>query len=167
MINENQSKELIVLAFRAVKLTEDVMVKVIKAYLDSIPEQPVQHGKMKLKDLMQLDQGAKMMEMKADAIGGFKRIASKYNMDFAVTKDKSKDPPLYQVSVSQPLHGVLVPDKTAAAEAARPRIMSPTPMSANTAMAFPAASCTSRVRPAPSMRDRLLPEPWPQKKPSA
>ena len=26
------------------------------------------------------------------------------------------DPPLYQVSVSQPLHGVLVPDKTAAAE---------------------------------------------------
>ena len=63
MVNEHQSKELIVLAFRAVKLTEDVMVKVIKAYLDSIPEQPVQHGKMKLKDLMQLDQGAKMMEM--------------------------------------------------------------------------------------------------------
>ena len=97
LVNEHQSKELIVLAFRALKLTEDVMVKVIKAYLDSIPEKPVQHGKMKLKDLMQLDQGAKMMEMKADAIGGFKRIASKYNMDFAVTKDKSKDPPLYQV----------------------------------------------------------------------
>lgn len=97
MINGHQSKELIVLAFRAVKLTEDVLVKVIKAYLDSLPEQPVQHGKMKLKDLMQLDQGAKMMEMKADAIGGFKRIAGKYNIDFAITKDKSKDPPLYQV----------------------------------------------------------------------
>ena len=97
LINGHQSKELIVLAFRAVKLTEDVLVKVIKAYLDSLPEQPVQHGKMKLKDLMQLDQGAKMMEMKADAIGGFKRIAGKYNIDFAITKDKSKDPPLYQV----------------------------------------------------------------------
>ena len=97
MINENQSKELIVLAFRAVKLTEDVMVKVIKAYLDSIPEQPVQHGKMKLKDLMQLDQGANMMEIKADCIKGFERIAGKYNIDFAVMKDKTKEPAVYQV----------------------------------------------------------------------
>ena len=97
MINERESQKVVVLAFRAVKLTGKVLMKAIKAYLDSIENTPEKHGQMKLKDLMQRDQGAKMMEMKGDAIGGFKRIAGKYNIDFAVTKDKSKEPPLYQV----------------------------------------------------------------------
>ncbi|MBO4336512.1 MAG: PcfB family protein [Lachnospiraceae bacterium] len=97
MINERESREVVVLAFRAAKLTEQVIVKAIQAYLNSRGDEPVHHGKMKLKDLMQLDQGAKMMEMKADAIGGFKRIAGKYNIDFAIAKDKSKEPPLFQV----------------------------------------------------------------------
>lgn len=85
------------LAFRAVKLTGQVLAKAIQAYLNSRGEEPVHHGEIKLRDLMQLNQGAKMMEMKADAIGGFKRIAGKYNIDFAIAKDKSKEPPLFQV----------------------------------------------------------------------
>ena len=85
------------LAFRAIKFGEAEFLKAVQAYLKYRQNAPPQHGKVKLKELMQMDQGARMMEMKADAIGGFKRIAAKYNMDFAVTKDKSKDPPLYQV----------------------------------------------------------------------
>ena len=97
LINERMSQEVVVLAFRALKVNEQVFCKAIQTYLNSRGEEPVHHGKMKLKDLMQLDQGARMMEMKADAIGGFKRIAGKYNIDFAIAKDKSKKPPLFQV----------------------------------------------------------------------
>ena len=97
LINERMSQEVVVIAFRALKPTEQVFCKAIQAYLNSRGEGVVHHGKMKLKDLMQLDQGAKMMEMKADAIGGFERIAGKYNIDFAIAKDKSKEPPLFQV----------------------------------------------------------------------
>lgn len=38
-----------------------------------------------------------MMEIAPDAVRGFQRIAKKFNVDFAITKDKSKEPPLLQV----------------------------------------------------------------------
>lgn len=97
MINEEASSAVVVLSFAAAKLTKAVFVKVVKAYLKHRADSPVSHGKMKLKDLMQLDQGANMMEIKADCIKGFERIAGKYNIDFAVMKDKTKEPAVYQV----------------------------------------------------------------------
>lgn len=97
MINERESREVVVLAFRAVKLTETVLMKVIQAYLNSRLEQPEHHGKLKLKELMQKDQGATAMEINPDAVRGFQRIAKKYNVDFAIAKDKTKRPPGYQV----------------------------------------------------------------------
>lgn len=97
MVNEEASTAVVVLSFAAVKLTETVLSKAFKAYLKYIADAPPSHGKMKLKDLMQLDQGANMMEIKADCIKGFERIAGKYNIDFAVMKDKTKEPPVFQV----------------------------------------------------------------------
>lgn len=97
MVNEIAAKEVLCLAFRAVRLGEKELERVIKAYLASRGDTPVVHGKMKLKDLMQLDQGAKMMEIAPDAVKGFQRIAKKFNIDFAVTKDKNQDPPMFQI----------------------------------------------------------------------
>ena len=97
MINEEGSTVVVALTFAAAKLTEEVLKKAISSYLKQRENAPPAHGKMKLKDLMQQDQGANMMEIKSDCIKGFERIASKYNIDFAVTKDKTKDPPVYQV----------------------------------------------------------------------
>lgn len=74
MVNEIAAKEVLCLAFRAVRLGENELERVIKAYLASRGDTPVVHGKMKLKDLMQLDQGAKMMEIAPDAVKGFQRI---------------------------------------------------------------------------------------------
>ena len=49
LINERESQKVVVLAFRAVKLTGKVLAKAIKAYLDSIENAPEKHGQMKLK----------------------------------------------------------------------------------------------------------------------
>lgn len=97
MINEEASSAVVALTFEALKLTEAEFAKAVKTYLNNKADSPVSHGKMKLKDLMQLDQGANMMEIKADCIKGFERIAGKYNIDFAVMKDKTKEPAVYQV----------------------------------------------------------------------
>ncbi len=97
MVNEDVSKTVVALSFVAAKLTETILTKAMRAYCHHRAASPPVHGKMKLKDLMQLDQGANMMEINPDCIKGFERIAGKYNIDFAVTKDKTKDPPVYQV----------------------------------------------------------------------
>ena len=97
VINEEASRDVVVLSFVASRICEEVLVKAVKAYLKHRADAPPSHGKMKLKDLMQLDQGANMMEIKSDCIKGFERIASKYNIDFAVMKDKTKEPPVFQV----------------------------------------------------------------------
>ena len=97
MINEHESKEVIMLAFRAIKFGEAEFLKAVQAYLKHRQNAPPEHGKVKLKELMQMDQGATMMEIKPEGVRGFQRIAKKYNVDFAITKDKTKDPPAYQV----------------------------------------------------------------------
>ena len=97
MINERESSEVLMLAFRAARFGETELMKAIQAYIRHRQNAPPQHGKMKLKELMQRDQGATMMEIKSDAVKDFQRIAKKYNVDFAITKDKTQDPPQYQV----------------------------------------------------------------------
>ena len=97
MINERVSGEVIMLTFRAVRLGETELMKTIQEYLRHRQNASPQHGKMKLKELMQRDQGATMMEIKSDAVRDFQRIAKKYNVDFAITKDKTQNPPQYQV----------------------------------------------------------------------
>ena len=97
MIHEQETKEIVMLAFRTIKFGEAEFLKAVQAYLKHRQNAPPQHGKMKLKELMQRDQGATMMEIKSDAVKDFQRIAKKYNVDFAITKDKTQDPPQYQV----------------------------------------------------------------------
>ena len=43
------------------------------------------------------DQGANTMEITENNIKSFERVAKKYNVDFAVKKDKTVDPPKYVV----------------------------------------------------------------------
>ena len=97
MIHEQETKEIIMLAFRAIKFGEAEFLKAVQAYLKYRQNAPPQHGKVKLKELMQMDQGATMMEIRPEGVRGFQRIAKKYNVDFSITKDRTQDPPAYQV----------------------------------------------------------------------
>ena len=97
MVNERAAKEVLCLAFRAARFGEAVFERAVREYLKNRGNLPEHHGKMKLKDLMQLDQGAKMNEIAPDAVKGFQRIAKKYNVDFAIARDKGQEPPMFQV----------------------------------------------------------------------
>ena len=54
-------------------------------------------GKQTVKQLLGQDQMVTSMDVSDTGIRDFKKIANKYGVDFAIVKDKSKDPPLYTV----------------------------------------------------------------------
>lgn len=98
-MQEEVTQKTIALVIRATRLSADVLRKAMSAYLNhrkqkmSIPK----HGKMSVKKLMGRDQGANSIEVTEKNIKAFERIAKKYNVDFAVRKDKTVDPPKYLV----------------------------------------------------------------------
>lgn len=60
--------------------------------------QKVEHrGKMSVKELVRQNAGASSLEVDKDAIKDFERVMKKYDVDFAVQKDKSLNPPKYVV----------------------------------------------------------------------
>ena len=100
-INHEVATKTVALTFRAARLTKDVLAKAMRAYLEShkkhkAVEEP-KHGKMKLTELVGQGQGASSIEVTDNNIRAFEKIAKKYNVDFAVKKDKTMNPPKYMV----------------------------------------------------------------------
>jgi hypothetical protein len=103
-INREVANKTVALVFRASKLTSGTLVKAMKAYLNykkqhSAAKQraaPI-HGKMSVKELVGQGQGASSIEVTDSNIRTFEKVAKKYNVDFAVKKDKTVDPPKYMV----------------------------------------------------------------------
>lgn len=102
-LNHEVVSKTVAITFRAVRLSKDTLAKAFKEYLASHqqskvrkPEEP-KHGKMKLADLVGQGQGAASIEVTDNNIRSFEKIAKKYNVDFAVKKDKTMDPPKYMV----------------------------------------------------------------------
>lgn len=59
--------------------------------------QQATHGKMSVKKLVGQGMGASSIEVTDNNIKSFERVARKYNVDFAVKKDKTVEPPKYMV----------------------------------------------------------------------
>ena len=55
------------------------------------------HGKMTVKELMDQNAGAESVEIKKDNIKTFDRVARKYNVDYALYKNASENPPKYLI----------------------------------------------------------------------
>ena len=60
-------------------------------------EKANEHGKIKFKDLMAQNAGAESIEIDNDNIKSFDKVARKYNIDYALKKDKTEDPPKYYI----------------------------------------------------------------------
>lgn len=100
-INREVTNKTTALVFRATKLTGNTLAKAMRAYLNhrkqsSHNKEPA-HGKMKLSELVGQGQGATAIEVTDNNIKSFEKVAKKYNVDFAVKKDKTLDPPKYMV----------------------------------------------------------------------
>ncbi len=97
MIQEESTQKTVALMIRTGKLTESVLKKAMIMYLDYQKHRPEKHGRISVKKLLGKDQGANTMEINNANIRAFNRVASKYNIDYAIQKDKTQDPPKYIV----------------------------------------------------------------------
>lgn len=87
----------IALAIKTSKLTASVLQKAMKMYLEHQKHKEPSHGKIPVKKLVGQGAGAKSIEVTDDNIKAFERVARKYNVDFAVKRDKTMEPPKYLV----------------------------------------------------------------------
>ena len=72
--------------------------QVMKMYLERRKAgQQATHGKMSVKKLVGQGMGASSIEVTDNNIKSFERVTRKYNVDFAVKKDKTVEPPKYMV----------------------------------------------------------------------
>ena len=94
-MQEESSYRTVALVIRAVRLTEEVFRRAVTEYIkDRLNMQvPEKHGKMSVRDLMGKDQGANTMDVNNGNIRDFDR----YNIDYAIKKDRSVKPPKYVV----------------------------------------------------------------------
>lgn len=97
-MQEEVTQKTIALVFKSSQLTADVLKKAMKMYLEHRKQgKQASHGKISVKDLVGQGMGASSIEVTDNNIKSFKRVARKYNVDFAVKKDKTASPPKYMV----------------------------------------------------------------------
>lgn len=98
-MQEEATQKTIAFAVKSSKLTADVLKKLIKMYLDNQKQKSNQpkHGKQTVKELVGQNAGVSNIEITDSNIKSFERVAKKYNVDFAVKKDKTTEPPKYLV----------------------------------------------------------------------
>lgn len=98
-MQEEATQKTIAFAVKSSKLTADVLKKLIKIYLDNQKQKSNQpkHGKQTVKELVGQNAGVSNIEITDSNIKSFERVAKKYNVDFAVKKDKTTEPPKYLV----------------------------------------------------------------------
>ena len=84
------------LAISTTKLTARSIVAAVRSYLRLRAEsKPI--GKQSVKDRNSQDEGESSIDMGRKEQRGFKNIARKYGIDYAIRKDRSVDPPKYLV----------------------------------------------------------------------
>lgn len=98
-MQEEATQKTIAFAVKSSKLTADVLKKLIKMYLDNQKQKSNQpkYGKQTVKELVGQNAGVSNIEITDSNIKSFERVAKKYNVDFAVKKDKTTEPPKYLV----------------------------------------------------------------------
>ena len=97
-MQEEVTQKTIALVFKSSRLTADVLKKAMKMYLEHRKQgKQMPHGKISVKELVGQGMGASSIEVTDNNIKSFERVARKYNVDFAVKKDKTVAPPKYMV----------------------------------------------------------------------
>lgn len=85
----------IISAFRLWKSHHD-NVKAKKA-VEQANEDTTPHGKQSIQELIGQNQGVSSIDIQNTNIRDFEKIANKYGVDYAITRDKTVTPPKYMV----------------------------------------------------------------------
>jgi hypothetical protein len=97
-MQEEVTQKSIALVIKTSKLTTSTLKAAMRMYLNHQKQRSQKtHGKTSVKKLVGEGAGASSIEVTDGNIKSFERIARKYNVDFAVKKDKTTTPPKYVV----------------------------------------------------------------------
>ena len=101
-MQEEVTQKTIALVIKTEKLDASVLKAAMKMYLNHRKQKSEQnarktHGKTSVKKLVGDDVGVSSIEVTDGNIKSFERVAKKYNVDFAIKKDKTAEPPKYLV----------------------------------------------------------------------
>ena len=99
MLQEEITQKTVMMSVNTSKLTARLLAKMISSYLNAQKKHSMQpkQGKQSVKDLIGQNAGVSNIEITEGNIKAFERVAAKYNVDFAVKKDKTVSPPKYLV----------------------------------------------------------------------
>ena len=97
-MQEEVTQKTIALVIKTAKLDANVLKVAMRMYLNHRRQKTQKtHGKTSVKKLVGEGVGVASIEVTDGNIKSFERVARKYNVDFAVKKDKTTDPPKYVV----------------------------------------------------------------------
>lgn len=97
-MQEEVTQKTIALVIKTAKLDVNVLKAAMRMYLNHRRQKAQKtHGKTSVKKLVGEGVGVSSIEVTDGNIKSFERVARKYNVDFAVKKDKTTDPPKYVV----------------------------------------------------------------------
>ena len=97
-MQEQVNEKTVALSVKATKLTGRLLAKAMQAFLRQARASPKpKHGKQSVKSLTKQGASLSNIEITGDNIGDFKRVARKYNVDFALKRDDSETPPKWLV----------------------------------------------------------------------
>ena len=95
-MQEEVTQKTIALVIKTAKLDANVLKAAMRMYLNHRRQKAQKtHGKTSVKKLVGEGVGVAPIEVADGNIKSFERVARKYNVDFAVKKDKTTDPPKY------------------------------------------------------------------------
>ena len=98
-MQEEVSSKAVVLIVDGARMSEQVLEKALRAYLDARKNQPskIHRGKQSLKHLARQNAGLASIEISDKNIKSFTHVAKKYHVDFALKKDTTAEQPHYLV----------------------------------------------------------------------
>lgn len=97
-MQEEVTQKTIALVIKTAKLDANVLKAAMRMYLNHRRQKAQKtHGKTSVKKMVGEGVGVSSIEVTDGNIKSFERVARKYNVDFAVKKDKTTDPPKYVV----------------------------------------------------------------------
>ena len=98
-MQEEIDQKTIALVVSASKMTGRVLAQAIRIYLQSCKEKSheIPKGKQSLADLEKQNAALSSIEITNKNIRSFYKAAKKYKIDYALKKDKTKEPPVYYV----------------------------------------------------------------------
>ena len=97
-MQEEVTQKTIALVIKTAKLDAGVLKAAMRMYLNHHKQKAQKtHGKTSVKKLVGDGVGVSSIEVTDGNIKSFERVAKKYNVDFAIKKDKTTEPPKYLV----------------------------------------------------------------------